>query len=469
MQITPIGFIYILLTLFFIFRRKKVFENLFLLCLMTDLFVEAGFVITIGSTIVPYYDYCAYILFFVCLTQYIKSPSALPPILKKLNFCYIFPLFLIVVFPSEAWVADGRTVLWDEVFLEGRRPVHPTVTILVLKTTLKFIFSSFIAFWVYRNYVVSDYKHILIKASRLINVFLCIGLFEYVFKNFLGGNIIWGDFAESVLGTSSSTAFEGRLRGATYELTLFTKEASHYSYALFLCLIIKFGKNILIRKKDGVSFSMLVCVILMSLSTSFSTVLFLFAFVSLFLLHRWGIQRPKKMHLEKLFFVAMLFVGSGGVMAYIANADGAIWGRLSNMFDNWETFVDIENQDAMGDNSTFVRILSVLQTFVAFSTRPLFGLSLNAAVCHGATAMLFSGIGLIGVFCWTKYYYYTTPLYQMVSPSKYLYFVCVIIYLLVNLLNSLDLRPFYDTTLLTIIVSFNFIFSSYTRKSIWLK
>lgn len=463
METTPVGFLYFIVILFLIIKRKNTFTNLLLLCATTDLFIEMGFFLKKGETYITFYECSFYTLFLYCFFDYLQNPFNLNKNIVRLNLLYIIPVILLILFPSNIKIADSYRVTWDEVLFEGRSLVHPTITNLVIKTTAKFIFSSFIALYLYTKYKIDNYKVFIHRFSHIINIFLIMGILEFV-KNYVGGIEIWGKTTEFLFGTTPSTVYESRQRGDAYELNLFTREASHYAYTLFLCIVIKMGKNVF-TKRRALSPTIIVCAALMLLSTSFSTILFLIAFFFLYLLYRWGIQKPKQIRFEKFFLIVGILGGFSSVMAYLAqHDDGFVIGRLLNFVENWEALLDIDGQMLMDDNSTFVRVLSVLQTFKAFFYRPFFGFSLGSVGCHGATAMLFSGIGIIGVYYWTKFYFYTNTLYKGMNPQKELYAFAIFLYFLINSLNSLNLRPFYDTTLLLVIISYTFLFSDYVNK-----
>ena len=440
--------------------------NLLLLCLTADLFIEMGYFVKMGLTIVTLYDFSLYYLFFFCVIDYIIKPFKISPLFYGLICLYLLPLCGLLLFPSDILIADSYRVTWDDVIFNGARPVHPEVTNLVIKDTFKFFFSAFIVQYMYHKFFGDDYKLLIVRFSRIITVFLIIGILEYI-KNFTGGISEWASFTELFFGTTPSTVYESRLRGDLYELNLFTKEASHYAYTLFIAMIILLAKNIIVGKKSGFSFSIIICIILMMLSTSFSIVLFLPAFGVIYLLYRWCVFKPSSMRYEKiLLFISVILGGSSFIAFILANEDGFVMGRIVLLFENIDLLFDINNNITFGDDSTYVRVMSVLQTFYAYLNRPLFGFSLGSMACHGATAMMISGIGIIGVFFWTKYYFYTSPLYveNRVSQYKFHYLLVIIVYFLINSLNSISLRPFYDSTVMAFVICLCSLFKSFTKQ-----
>ena len=465
MSTTPAGIFFLLLALFLFLKRRNTLMNLLLLCATADLFIEMGYSFIIMGTSFTHYDFCLFCLFSYCFLGFCKRTFRPTKTLFTLNILYVLPIIILLVFPSDVLIADSFRVTWDDV-LSGASPVHPAITNRVLKYTLCFIFSSFIAYSIFVKFSWDNYRCFIIRFSKVINVFLFLGIIEFVLKNVLGNISLWGNVTEFFFGESSSTVFEARLRGNSYELNLFTKEASHYAYTLFLCLVVKLTSNILIGKPHGLSLSIFVCMFLMVLSTSFSTVMFLSAFWIIYLLYRWYVLCPKTMRYEKVALFITAVFGFSSVVAYLsANDDAFVIGRFLNFMDNWEFYFDINNTLTLGDGSTYVRIMSVMQTFFAFGQRPLWGFSLGALACHGATAMFLSGIGIVGVYYWTKFYFFTFSIYKARNGHKYIYLALILIYFLVNLLNSVGLRPFYDMSLITVIVCYNIIIMSTSIKS----
>ena len=75
--------------------------------------------------------------------------------------------------------------------------------------------------------------------------------------------------------------------------------------------------------------------------------------------------------------------------------------------------------------------------------------------------MLLSGIGIIGTYLWTKLSFYASNL--SIQNKKY-YTLGVIVFLIINLLNSMWLRPFYELSVLIWMISLNIIFSNYDKQ-----
>lgn len=468
MEITPIGFLFLLVILFLLCRKKHQFENLIVLCVITEIFIEMGFVFSVGTST---FFYSALIEDVIVIYSLFHIPSIRKRTDKTwgiLIICYFVPVVLLALFPSNELVTPSG-VRWDDVVFEGESLTRPVVNGTVLKMTTKFSIYTVMAIYANATFTTHHYQRILHKLSIGMKFFLILGIAEFVIKNILDGNTIWGHTLETLFGTSEFTVYEARLRGGTYELNLFTKEASHYAYALFLMPIIILADNLIQGKKNGISLSIFICIILSLISTSFSTLLFVFAFFYIFLLYRWGIQKPKTMKIEKILLtIGIIVVLSFTTIILTMYSDGFVTGRLLNLTENFSDFATTDVQyrgNDSGDSSTQIRTLSIIQTLLTFLSRPVFGVSLMSTSSHGATSLLLEGIGIVGVYFWTRCYFFLCPLKQVLTPQKTLFLLSIIIFFCVNLLNSLVLRPFYELTAYTMAICFIFIFSPFNLSS----
>ena len=200
----------------------------------------------------------------------------------------------------------------------------------------------------------------------------------------------------------------------------------------------------------------------MLLSTSFSMILFLSAFLFVYLLYRWTILCPPTMKREiTSLFLFIFFLSSSATFFLISNSDGFVIGRLINLTNQLDGLLNFSGtyDGSLGDSSTFIRIYSVIMTLNAFVSRPLFGISLGAAYCHGATAMLLSGIGIVGVYSLIRFYFFYVTVYKRFIIKKLSFISAIMVYLIVNLLNSLELKPFCNSTLIAVSICFCVIFS----------
>lgn len=467
-MITPVGLLFILITIL-ILKSRKPLLNFLIFCTITDIFFEAGYCLKTGeSHLILYSDYTQKVFLLYCIFVLINKHIKLSRSFYLLNICYIIPIILLMLYPCTILIADGVDGGWDDIIHGYISATTPSFTSNVSRYTMRFFYATFIAMVVYKRIKEDDLKHYLIVLSKMNIVFIIIGFVEYFFKT-IGLNKLWGEMLETMLGFTESTVYVAELRGGDLGLNLFTRESSHFAFSLLLCLIINLATNILSGRKNGLDKFTIVILLLMLLTTSFSMVMFLVGFMVIFFLYRWTVLCPATTKKEIIILMAVVFFGSSLVMTVLyANQDSFVTGRLLNLTGQLGEFFNMDAdgkyRSSLGDFSAFARIYSVIMTLNAFLARPLFGISLGAAYCHGATAMLLSGIGIVGVYFLVKYYFYDTPYHRWFNIKKVSYLMGIFIYFFINMLNSLELRPFCNTTLIAVAICFSVVFSRQSPK-----
>lgn len=457
MSITPIGIVYFFVLILLI--RKNKFIPLVLLCLSAELFVEIGYVISFGSLQINYGKISEivlgiYSIFIIYNNKQIKEQFF--PFIMSL----FIPIILLLIFPSEQ-LAATINVSWDMV-LNGYRLEHPVVNSFVLQQTLQFLIELLICSAIYKTFQLKDYEHLISIFSKIINCFLVIGFVEFLAKNLFGCNESWGNVIEMFFGKSTSTIYDARVRGGNYELTLFTKEASHYAYCLTIMLLVKIAHNINARKKYLFDKWILLNIVLLLFSMSFSSVLFgLFLFLVL-LLYRWYVIVPNSIKVEKTIFTIVIIFLLGSLSSIISGlSDSGFFSRriLSAIQEvNVITTNEWETSTESLEWSNRVRMLSVFKTVMLFLDRPIFGYGLGSVCSHGATSMLLSGIGIVGTYLWSKIYFFSNTYKRVFGISNRIYLLSFIMFMSINMLNSLGLRPFYELSAIVAAISLNFIF-----------
>lgn len=459
MEISIAGVLFILLTFYLLLSRDR-FEHLLYLCVFTELFVEIGYIAKVGDWVFQISRFVEDVFGLYCLANLKQIPFALKKSWLVLNICYILPLFFLLIFPSNTLVATSQ-VSWDAILFEKQSPVHPQISVGVISMTLRFMLYSCSILYIYNRLKYRDYKLLISRLSKICTFFIYFCLLEFVFKNFLGGNEMWGHIIEVLFGKTYDTVLAGRFRGNFYEICLFTKEVSHVAYLLVIMMVIVIT-NSKLHKKKLISKPIIISFFLLLVSTSFSVILFLSGFLFMLLIYRLVVIRPAMIKFEISFSILMIIV-IPFLTAFFLNTESNsyVGHRLLNMIENIDSILllDWSYGNVMGDVSIQARIISVIQTLIAFLSRPLFGLSLNSATCHGATAMLLVGIGVIGFYAWIKFYFYGCPMIKKLVIYKGAYHLGVFVYVFVNLFNSISIRPYYEITPLILSICLLFLFT----------
>lgn len=460
MVIPPAGILYFITVGYFFLKRQNLFTHLFFLCVLTEFFFRRAYLVGIGESYISLELCSQYLLVFYCVFHLRHINKKFLKCWLLLVLSYFVPIVLLALFPSDVLIASP-TVTWDMILSGESSPVHPQISGHVFLMTVKFLLFGLVFLYIYQNWNFLNYKWAIEKFSKICNLFLYIGLFEFVLKNLFRLNEVWGDIMLLFFGERESTVMEGRLRGDLYELTLFTQEASHYAYILMVIIIIKLADNILNKRKSKIDIFIIISLFLMAFSTSFSAVYMAISFFSIYLAYRWYIQKPKYMRYEKILFMSAMFIILSSISVVIAiNVDSFVFNRLINLYDNFDELLTMDYGigSAIGDFSTQIRLVSSIQTIRAWLVRPFFGFSLGTIDAHSGTAMFLSSVGLIGLFCWIRYYFFTIPLFKVLMPKLKLYCLGIFLFLIIHLLTG-TFRSFFGITLFYFSISYCCIFS----------
>jgi len=464
-MISPIGIIYLLLIVAII-KQKDSFFNLFMLCLITEVFIRMGSVCPIGSTYLPYDMFTEIILVTYCLINLRQiSPRYLNSWIL-LMMSYFIPILLLAIFPSSELVATPK-MTWDEIMFGGGQPIHPTVTFTVIQVTLRWSLFSLVYLYVYEQWKVKDYERALLKFSKISQIFIILGIVEFIAKVLLGMSEQWGEMLQFLFGEYKDTVFVARLRGNIIELNLFEQESSHYAYILMFVCLLRFASNIIQNKKmfDVYVWGIL---FLMLSSSSLSAIYLIFIILVVFFARRWFVQKVKS---SKYEIFSMLFcivaVLSFTTVLLSVDVDWFVAKRLFVMLENFDIIFSSEaiNSHLISDNSTLIRMASMIQTLMAFLKRPIFGYSLFSIHGHSTTAMFLAGVGIFGLYNWIIFYFLKNPLYKLLSPSRFLYYFGILLLLFVNLLGG-DMRMHYGLMLLMMAVAYCYLFNANIKRNL---
>lgn len=455
MNVSPAGILFVLLVFRIYLKKEKCFEYLFLLCLTTETFFRKGYIFAIGESYVKFDFFIECVLIFYCITHIRQVDVRLYRGWLLWISSLILPLILLILFPSNELVATHE-VSWDEVLYEGASLVHPIVNGHVVLMTMKMCLFSLVYIYIYLHWEKDDYKIVVQEFSRIANVFLVVGVLEFVVKNVFRLNDLWGTMLLLLFGETPATVYEGRLRGFSFELTLFAQEASHYALTLlFICIVI-LTRNVIERRESLLSRDIWLAVILSLFSTSFSSIYLLIVFFSIYLIHRWYVVKPQTTKIEIIALCSSLFIIFGSFLTIVSMySDGYIGSRVAAIVENWDLILSADwvAGSAIGDMSSQVRLVSIVQTLFVFCHRPIFGYSMMSIESHGVFADFLAGVGVWGLICWLYFYFSLIPLKNWIKPMNAPFSLCILLQLLTHLLGG-DMREFYGAMLLIVSISF---------------
>lgn len=461
------------LIIYFIFKYKnlkKIFIALFSTTATIELFIGRGYFAEVGDQQLTYAFFCEIILGLlsvIFLFRHLKIRKDNLQLLILVNVVVIVGLLGLLVWPSGAQGGNFR-VSWDEIVAE-HYPLQniqfiPEMTQVIIHLFL-YLLISFVAFSILTK---NEWIHILVRVLKNAKLFIFYGLVEfiivYVFKSQLLYSIL-----NTVLGVSNSTVLQIVERGNGYSLVGLTREPSHYAFVLtisiiFLISLIKMEQSSLLKpsgKSLSTKISISLGIFLLIVSMSFSSILF---GTLLLLLYYLVISKKGRNNTIRIFIVLLILVllvsnfamAMTNITENIAVTTTSFWQR--RLLSLAQEYNSITNGNwfyatTALEWSTHVRLGSTYETLKMLKYRPIFGLGWGSTTAHSALAMLVSGCGLLGSYIYIDYFSWARKI-KLCNYNKQLFYTALSIYLAMNLLNSLSLRPFYE--LWTILLMFSF-------------
>lgn len=462
-MINPFSPVLLLLVILCFFTKsiKQVFINLLLLTTFVQLFIEVGFFIKIGESDINYRTVCEFLLFFFSLfLLFRKGRIQISPYFKVGGLLFIgivLGMILLFIFPSGVQIAS-IDASWDEILFDGASLSNPDISGFVLQQTFQFVIAIVVLFACFNNFDLNDYLILLKRFSFLVKIFLSLAFFEFILK-YLFGFDGYGKILIGIFGLAESTIVMARQRGFGLELQGLTKEASHFAYALFVSILILFTDKFVSKSKNY--FWIFLGSVLLFFSMSFSALLFGIAILTVLLFARWNNVSEKSKFREQILLVTFAAIIVFFLVQGIATlgTEGFFSRRILSLVEEFSVLSNDswQSESAALEWSNRVRLLSVFMSIKAFLHRPLFGFGLGSITCHGSTVMMLSGVGLIGLFLWIKFFFsFVRNKFSLVNKTYFR--ISVAVFLLVNVLNSLALRPFYEFHTFILAISFAVMF-----------
>ncbi|MCL4512118.1 MAG: hypothetical protein M1470_13825 [Bacteroidetes bacterium] len=425
--------------------------NIVLLTASIELFLEVGYFIKIGNVAISYRRVSEAVMFFVSLYTLSKYPIRKNKTLKYaigLSSISLLAVLLLFIFPSNVLVGT-ITNSWSEIIRQQAWMSHPEISIFVLQEYIQMLIYVTTMLAIYSSFREEDYFRLIDLFTRVIKFSFVLGVLEFMIK--YGFHYLnYGKFLDLVFGYRSSTTIVARIRGFGVELQGLTQEASHYSYVLFVSIVILLSRTAISKSQNDYRWIFL-GIVLMVFCMAFSSVLFISAFVCIYMLYSWNSTRHNYASIRKGFLVtvlilaALILILSFNPSSLPTSPRDFFSRRIASLFQEervissgyWQV-----DRTAL-EWSNRVRLVSILITLEAFLLRPLFGYGLGTITCFGATAMMLAGTGIFGLYYWTKFNFAVKSKVTANLNRKYFGYG-VLIFLLVNIFNALGLRPFFE-------------------------
>lgn len=452
---------------------RKVTQGVLVITAIVELTIERGYFIQIGNQQIAYRTICESILCVLCLICLGSSIKSIPKkIFNAFSYCVLCLIIgwgLLIIFPSKATGATLE-VSWDEILVNriGLQPIVFNTSMII--EIIQICMFLIILLTVYFKFTAEDYKSMFFRFLKLSKYVVFISTIEVITKKLFNSNIFI-EVADRLLGTATASMTTLLNRGGGYALCGLTKESSHYVFSLTILIIMYYAERVYYEsvknygreyKKTNVVLIILIIETLMSMS--FSSIYYGILLILMFILihmEKRGNSALKVMAFT-IILVAVIAIGfkpALNLMSNLSTSGTDFWQR------RFASLVEELNLLANGnwltattalEWSNRVRLGSTYETFKLVLYRPLFGVGLSAATAHSSLAMLVSGAGIIGTIAYINFISWIRNI-SVRKFNKSLFYSCLVIYLFMNIFNSLGLRPFYECWLIFLLIAFQYI------------
>lgn len=466
---TVILIIIILYNIFNSANLKEFYMKLLMITLINECFIQMGYFIRIGTAEISYRTVCELLLLCISVLLIFKIKINRSNFKFSLNFLAIciFGILHIIIQPSNI-LAANINVSWDDYLSVGEQfeKIH-FVPYISLEFFSMFIFIISIM-TIYSLYTYEELNNFLWKFCKWSKVMLIIGCIEAITKYIFNSNL-YNSFCNFIFGVSYATNLEITSRGSGLILQGLTKEGSHYIYVLFIIIIAIYTeyKN---KRENKNKLYLIISVALGVLAMSFSLLLFGVGIILMGYFYWIRSSSTVQIKLLKKFLLIIcvivvifliILMGTSLINGMSTNINNFWSRRIVSVFEELQLIFSGRWKTATTalEWSNRSRLLSVFETLKLIIYRPILGFGTGAVTSHGSSSMLLAGVGTLGTLCWFKVVFY-----GKISGfnNKYLYksgYLAVIsIWFMINMLNSMGLRPFYEMSALILVLVFRNLF-----------
>jgi len=462
------GSIILIVILLAIFHKKRlhdIYSSLFILTILIEINIERGFFVNIGSQSIGYRTICEALMGVLGIYILVRRKKILKKFLKIFFvslLCCILGWIILLIYPSGAYGAT-MAVSWDLILTSpiGRQPIVfiPEMIIEVIQIVLYHISALAIISLFSRN----DWKRILYMFVKYSKWFVICNCSEFVTKDIFNSNI-YNELSMFILGTSIDTYYRLSYRGSIPLLCGLTKEPQHYAFSLAVTIILMLVYRVAYKErmtKREIRFNTLMVsleVLFLLLCMSFSSVYYFLCLIMIYVFY--NAESKGNSSLKIITLIVVLMIGLYGILSNLSSLAefvgiSSFYGRrLNSVLEELQLLRNggwLTASTAL-DWSNRVRLGSIFETIKLIKYRPILGLGLASVTAHSSLVMLMSGAGIIGTLVYTYYIFGWVKLYN--SINNRLYMTLIVMFLIINLFNSLGLRPFYEFWNLLIAYSF---------------
>ena len=379
MSLVSIYFTVYLFYCFFYKSKKEFIISMVTLLAIFSIFINIGYFINVGSISLTIEDVISsklnkkstlvgiYLIMFIIIG-----------VLKT----YIYPYNEVVLTPGK-----GTGLMYGV----GQSYSLPKVSAYSIRYLIRIILIVIICLGLKKNLVKQDYDKVFNKIINFGKFYYFIIAVEFISKNLLNSKI-YIEIINFLFNVNIHTI----KRGTLYALTGLKYEPAQFAEGLWL-----FGLIISLyyfdTKKKNIMF--LFNTIFLLISGSLKGLFFLICLVIIYLI----VNKPNK-NTKVFMVIGTLIIFIPSILIIDINY---YLERITNIIDivfNYDRY-------SIKYNSENIRMMTVLEAFNIFKSRPLFGIGIGTTYAFGAIPSVLATIGIIGLILWYKFITLITELH----------------------------------------------------------
>lgn len=424
---------------------KAQYKRFLAIDIAASIHLSIGYFLRIGSFDIDYLyvlDFMVLLLSFMCMGNR-GIPQKLVSALVFTMGCTVIGVLLLNIIPPSVRIITGGSLTWDDYIRYGGTRSLPKCTLNTYIMMIKYFITcinTMCAMVILERKDWTQIKRILVALCKFM---VGYGVVEAVAGNIFRISIL--KYIVKLFGASYSTLIASVDRGSLATVQGFTREPSHFAYALFMTFLVFLLSDMHREKKLG---WLLLTAFLQLICGSFSS--FMFIPIEAYLYWEYydkdnpmrGIVVGVGLVLTVLFSSAAisLVLSTGIANTYLGQRIGETVETLRLVFGgNWRSFRRYYS-------STHVRIISMVETFKLLVYRPLFGFGIGVATAHSSLAILVVNFGLIGTAAWVNF------LAEAAQSAKGQAIRIILIVMLANVLGSVGNNFVYGIQNLVIVL-----------------
>lgn len=452
-------FAYVLIgiILYIIFTNKslkEIYINIMAIFIFTYMHIEVGYFIKLGNTSVRFVWFLEIILIMFSIILLIKNKSMHKKILiNGIAFFFTIVLGLLFLFirPLKEMIITGD-VLWDDYWRRKAVMNYPQLSSNNIESLVQVGVFIIILICVISLFKEKDYITLLYKTGDWCKIIVLYGIVEFVLKNVIKINTV--NMIDGIFGKSSTGLLQMELRGGFYKLSGLSSESAHFAYALYVTALVFIGLNII---KGTYKIWVLFTLGLIALTMSFSSVLFIGFLIGMYILYRLLDENNKKrkiLYIIELIGIVVLAVILSSTLddTYSSSYYGS---RIVDIQENLKYIFSNIDVRLIPYASSRVRMVSSIRTLKLLLKRPLLGIGINATNSHGSFSTILASIGIVGVYTWIKFLFYSKKIFAELNNK--LYFVFIVMWCVMNIFVSHGLATLYSSENIVIMIAFQII------------